>query len=77
MIIEINDNDKDDVLNALNKGIVALNDVQGHFIFGLEIPKKWSDWQKKKGFDDEEACIEINKSLNILEAIYKQIKNLT
>lgn len=75
MIIEIPDNKINEYLNALNKGIVALNDVEGAFILGLEIPSKWSKWQRKKGLSDEDACIEINNALNILQEIYNQIEN--
>ena len=77
MTIELNDEDAEELLSALNNAIVALNDIKTKFFWGVT---DWinSPWNK---FLEDRSCDEVvevlTKRLSLLHNLYYKISNKT
>ena len=76
MTINIPDNKIEDYAKAVNKGIIALSDVQTAFFFWIEessLSSAWLKWKEKTGYTSDQCYEEIKKSLDILNELQNEI----
>ena len=77
MTIELNDEDAEELLSALNNAIVALNEVKKKFDFGITdwVTPPWDKFLENKNCDE---VIEIlTKRLSLLHNLYYRISDKT
>ena len=74
MKIEIEVNDLKTFIDGFNNALIAYNDIQGYFLFGLEkqLNSKWQNFAKDKK-NNQECYDIINKRLNALKEVYNQL----
>ena len=76
MDIVLKNIDKEELDKAIRRGFVALHDVNGCFLFSLEPPLKFEQWQKENNLNDDEAFEEIKKSLILLKEVLNQLEEV-
>lgn len=75
MIINI-DEKSEDLLDAINNGMMALNEIRKIFFYGLsdELPGEWYKWYIKKQNSNSDKCYQlISDRLAVLNKLYNII----
>ena len=75
IVLDLNIETKDELLDAINNGIVALNNIRGLFALGIDwqLPHEWLEFLKKHNNNKNECDILLTERLKLLHQIYNQL----
>ena len=73
--LDLNIDNKDELIDSINNSIIALNDIINHFIFGIleGLSGPWLRFYEIHNCNLEECKLLLEKRLKVLKQIYDQI----
>ena len=74
MTIQISDDQKEVMLDVINHSIITLVDIRNCFQFCCDVPSRWEKWQEKNNYTPDQASNRLDKEINRLQDLYKQIE---
>ena len=72
--IKLHIENKEELLDALNNAIVALNEVKNKFFLGaINLNNQWETWLQKHNNNIDECVELLTRRLEILNDVYNQL----
>lgn len=73
--LDLNIDNKDELIDSINNSIIALNDIINHFIFGIleGLSEPWFRFYEIHNCNLEECQLLLEKRLKVLKQIYDQL----